>query len=695
MTKSQALHKLIIVISLLFILLITFQIQALPFHHNIQVELHPSLKMLKASDTITFATDTPRKISFILHGNLQIEVTSTDDQLTLIHTASKSEPYAEYGLTLGSVDNKVSLTYHGVIYDPVIDNHSNGLITPDGATLFGSTYWYPFFLNADLNFDITVYSPANWHSIVQGQLVSTQIKDQTRITRFNEIYPQEEIYLIAAPFYVYEAESKSGKNIKVLLRKSEPALAENFITLTSEYLDHYSQLIAPYPYSSFTIVENFWETGYGMPAFTLLGPSILRMPFLLNSSLPHEILHNWWGNSVYIDFENGNWSEGLTTFMADYWQQEKIGNGREYRLTALSTYSDFLTANPSKDFPLRKFREKRNQVSEAIGYNKSMMFFHMLKNKFGEETFTKALQHFYQENQFRKASFADIQNSFEKQTNEDLTGFFNQWLDFTGAPRIELPDVKMMKWLDESFSTTYTLKQNQKIIYALDIPVSWELESGEKIAQIAHLTEPSQVFSLVTQSRPVKISVDSNFDVFRTLYTEERPSTLSAIFGDDIVNFYFAKNDSQAESFSKIWSKSIEGKILVNTLNGKLEPAKKGALVFLGSSEQFSAFMKTQLQNQKFDINGEAVTINDQKYPLDESNIVIVSRVASNPEQTVVWIRWNRKVNVEQWASRLTHYGNYGVLVFKEGSAVLKTSWPILESPLQRKLNYSDKNTGQ
>ena len=31
-----------------------------------------------------------------------------------------------------------------------------------------------------------------------------------------------------------------------------------------------------------------------MPSFTLLGSSIIRFPFILNSSFPHEILHNWW-----------------------------------------------------------------------------------------------------------------------------------------------------------------------------------------------------------------------------------------------------------------------------------------------------------------------------------------------------------------------------------------------------------------
>ena len=39
-----------------------------------------------------------------------------------------------------------------------------------------------------------------------------------------------------------------------------------------------------------------------MPSFTLLGPQVIRFPFILTSSYPHEILHNWWGNSVFVDY---------------------------------------------------------------------------------------------------------------------------------------------------------------------------------------------------------------------------------------------------------------------------------------------------------------------------------------------------------------------------------------------------------
>ncbi|WP_347357609.1 M1 family aminopeptidase [Bdellovibrio sp.] len=686
MTRAQALNKLMIVIGLLFILLVSMQSHGQTLHHKMNVELSPGLKMIKAQDTLTFPKDSPRKLSFLLHKDLQITVTSADDSIALLHPATLKEPYAEYGLTLGNSDNKVSLSYFGVIFDPVVNDNSNGLISPEGATLFGSTYWYPFFLDTQKNFDITVQTPADWMSLIQGQITSTAYQGNNRITRFVEIYPQEEIYLVAGPFKSYQLDTASGKKVQVLLRKDEPALAQSFLALVPDYIQHYSQLIGPYPYSTFTVVENFWETGYGMPGFTLLGPTVLRLPFILNSSLPHEVLHNWWGNSVYVDYEKGNWCEGLTTYMSDYWQQEKSGNDRGYRLSSLINYADFVASQPEKDFPLRQFRGRHNSSSQAVGYGKSMMLFHMLEFRLGKEIFIKALQDFYAQNLFKKASFLEIQKSFEKVANQNLESFFSQWLDRTGAPQLELSDVKLMKWYDGSTTATYMLSQTQELPYDLNIPVVWTLESGAEVRQIARLTEKNQIYSFTSHSRPVKISIDPDFRIFRHLYSEERPATLSSILGSSELHYYFDSTDGNARKFADAWASKTDGKDIYHDLNQGITVPEKGAVVFIGDQAGFVNFMKQELAEQKFAVTDKTLTVDGQVFNLNEVSSVFVARLKQRPQQTVVWVRWSADNNPAEWAGRLTHYGTFGVLIFKGRPVVLKSTWPVKASPLQKPL---------
>ena len=59
-------------------------------------------------------------------------------------------------------------------------------------------------------------------------------------------------------------------------------------------------MIGPYPYGTSRLSRISFPTGYGMPSFTLLGSSVIRLPFVPYASLGHEIARSWWGNSVFI-----------------------------------------------------------------------------------------------------------------------------------------------------------------------------------------------------------------------------------------------------------------------------------------------------------------------------------------------------------------------------------------------------------
>ena len=140
------------------------------------------------------------------------------------------------------------------------------------------------------------------------------------------LFLQEEIYLVAGRYHEYRHEDTEPASV-VFLRSPDAALATKYLDATQRYVELYSRLLGSYPYKKFALVENFWETGYGMPSFTLLGPRVIRLPFIIHSSYPHEILHNWWGNSVYVAKRGGNWSEGLTAYLADHLLAEQRGRG--------------------------------------------------------------------------------------------------------------------------------------------------------------------------------------------------------------------------------------------------------------------------------------------------------------------------------------------------------------------------------
>ncbi len=665
---------------------------AIVLQHNLSIQIVPTLKMMKAKDRIKLPASTDKKFTFLLHKNLQIQNVDTYTKIKLINSANGTSDFNEWGVEISRPE--FTIEYGGLLDTPIVNDQSNGIISNDGAILFGSTNWYPQVPGSLQTYQLSVLAPAKWTTLTQGQKVSathvnadglpTSPTSASQImTQWSQIYPQQSIYLVSGPYFEYLQNMSNGKTVRVLLRKDEKDLAQSFLNAVPAYLNHYAQEIAAYPYSEFSVVENFWETGYGMPAFTLLGPSVIRLPFILNSSLPHEVLHNWWGNSVYVDYESGNWSEGLTTYMADHWQQEVAGKDTDYRLSSLISFEDYTKSE--SDFPLKDFKDKQDNHTQAVGYNKSMMFFHMLKIQLGADVFKKSLQDFYASNLFKEAGFEDIRASFEKISQKNLATEFSQWTERTGAPTIELSSLKT-QWNDDTqnFTTSFTLSQTQAEIYSLHVPVELFFKNGKTVHTLAPLKNSKQGYIINSAQKPVRIEVDPHYDIFRTLYAEEKPATISAVLGADEVHAYYSAEDSaNAVAFTNTWKNIISGNIENHEITDSLSLSSSGQVLLLGNDSRFAQFMKSQLSGQDFEVTETEVKIQGNSYT-EKNSLVVTARNKSNPTQVVIWIRWSSDMNVTEWAQRLTHYGKFSALAFDQKPNVLKITWPVVNSPLKK-----------
>ena len=137
--------------------------------------------------------------------------------------------------------------------------------------LAGSSYWYPVFDSKLISFSLEVELPHHWDAVSQGERTGHfKNEDNTRV-KWESPEPQEDIYLIASRFTEYL--SHNGQvTVMAFLRAPDEELANKYLEAASGYIAMYDKLIGPYPYKKFALVENFWETGLGMPSFTLLGP---------------------------------------------------------------------------------------------------------------------------------------------------------------------------------------------------------------------------------------------------------------------------------------------------------------------------------------------------------------------------------------------------------------------------------------
>ena len=199
--------------------------------------------------------------------------------------------------------------YGGEIFHPVQQageeysgsfSGTPGIISEEGVYLCASSYWFPWFNKDLVSFEMQVDSPSGWEVVSQGERTVHKKSAATVSVNWSSPEPQDDIFLIAAKFTEY-SRAVGAATAMAFLRKPDDALANKYLEVTAQYLEMYRQLLGAYPYKKFALIENFWETGYGMPSFTLLGEKVIRLPFILHSSYPHEVLHNWLGNSVYVE----------------------------------------------------------------------------------------------------------------------------------------------------------------------------------------------------------------------------------------------------------------------------------------------------------------------------------------------------------------------------------------------------------
>ncbi len=564
-----------------------------------------------------------------------------------------------------------------------------GIIDERGIYLAGSSLWYPYFSNELVSFMLTSNVPDGWHLISQGNGTSRDDEGNSTWDSAGEV---DEIYLVGGPLVKYD-EAAGAVAAEVYLRAPDDALAQKYLTATAQYLEMYRNLIGPYPYGKFALVENFWETGYGMPSFTLLGPQIIRFPFILTSSYPHEVLHNWWGNSVFVDYESGNWCEGLTAYMADHLMQELRGTGMNWRRDTLKKYRDFV--KDGLDFPLTEFRSRHSAATEAVGYGKVAMGFHTLRREIGDDAFRAALQRFYRTNRGSKASFADVRAAFEETTGGDLERYFSEWVERTGAPQLQLGATTVSREAG-GYVIEGTLQQIQDgEAYALNVPLYVTTVSGLEVFTIV-TDEPATQFRFELAERPLLAEVDPEFDLFRLLDPRETAPSIGQVFGDPEIIAVMPADASAAEreryrELMDQWRSDVHTITVVSDADIASIPADKGAWL-LGSNNRLAVELFGREPALDIDIGADALLIAGETIELDSHSTVIIRRHPGNMSKAVGWITVAPEAAFPGMATKLPHYGKYSYLAFEgdEPANMLKGEWAATDSPLRKDLRDAD-----
>ncbi len=506
-------------------------------HHDITVQIDPVARSIEGRSVIT--VNTPDELTLMLGRRFGVMYARLDG--TSLGPAASMGKMRAWGISGDQrMPRRIEVRWRGELsaLDISLDHPQTlGRDEPAsgeaGTFLPDSSGWYPYIAGKLASYRITIELPAGQRGIVPGRLMEESESSEGYRARFEFPSPTGGIDLMAGPYTVETRTMRSAGGKPIQLRTYfHPQIADlapAYLDSVKEYIELYESWIGAYPFSEFSVVSSPTPTGFGMPTLTYLGIDVLRLPFIRSTSLGHEVLHNWWGNGVYPDYAKGNWSEGLTTFMADYAYKERESPeaARDMRRGWLR---DFAALSPGQDAPLSSFTSRTHGATQIVGYNKAAMIFFMLRDLLGRETFDRALQTFWREQRFRIASWADLQRAFEATSGQDLSVFFDQWLSQAGAPVLRIADAAHAKPESGEHRITVTLEQTDPP-YRLRVPVAIRTGESEELRTL-DLESGRQVFTLDVAARPLEVVLDPNLQLFRRLMPDEAPPILRQVMVD-------------------------------------------------------------------------------------------------------------------------------------------------------------------
>ena len=666
----------------------------LSVHHDLHVRLFPDTHVLEGTAVLTLYSKTDRPVEFRLAETADITAVAIDGR-PAAYTFEKGRLHLNPGPIKLKHAPSVTIGYRAVFDDPVPAQPSNtdnpgygvaGTISQRGVFLLAGAGWYPRIAADRSTFRVEITAPEGMVAVTAGRSLGHTTEGDRTVSVWEITRPVRGLSLSADRYVVRERPLKNTV-AATYFRPESDYMAPKYLSAVSRHIAMYTRLFGPYPFDKFAVVENFFQTGFGFPSYTLMGGRVLRLPFIVHTSLGHEIAHCWWGNGVWVDYETGNWSEGLASYVAEHLYQERRSDAAavDHRRQLLRNYAAHV--RPDNDFPESRFQNRTDRVSQSIGYNKGAMVFHMLRRKIGDLAFWDALRDLGATRMFRTTGWADLRTAFEGTSRTDLKDFFHQWVDRPGAPRLSIADAAAQPdgsgWI-----VTGRIRQESP---HFDLPLDLEIrtDGGTKRGRLA-VNGAETPFTIRVDNRPDRLVADPAFDLFRRLDPSEMPPTVNSLKGAESVLVVAPAATGPAVKTAALLVRALGLRRTEWIDHQSLTPALVAGndLLLIGMPKDRALLSGVP---EQVSMERDAVSVNGTRYngpadlffgvfphPSAQDRVAALFLPLSESEQA-------QETN-EIAARKITHYGRYSYLAFSSGKNREKGTWPVVRSPMIVKL---------
>jgi tetratricopeptide (TPR) repeat protein len=221
--------------------------------------------------------------------------------------------------------------------------------------------------------------------------------------------------------------------------------------------------------------------------------------------LANTIAHQWWGSEVSPKTLNDAW---ITNGMARYGELMYLEdeNGKSALKAALQDVSAGALAYDTTPLSSAGRLSPFSPEFQAQTFEKGAMIFHMLRWEIGDKAFLATLKGALSQYTDQSIRASDFTKVAEAQSQEQLTAFFAQWIDSTGAPQFIDKYSVYRLGNNKGFRTIGEINQDLDLFR---MPVDLRVETdGKTVDQKIEVVGTDSQYVVDTFGRPRRISID-------------------------------------------------------------------------------------------------------------------------------------------------------------------------------------------
>jgi tetratricopeptide (TPR) repeat protein len=508
--------------------------------YQIEVELTPHLHQISARAKVKFtALQDLNTAIFELHNALRVTRVLDDHNQPLSAERVTQDSTIRVPLPAGlAKDASTSLTfeYEGDL-ESADDSPVPGLklayVGDDTSYLLYAGRWFPvsgYGLNR-FTATISVTVPAHMLVIGSGKSLAAENPPSkkpnsnglpTKTFTFVYAKPSFPGTIVAGIFQEYKSD-EAGMDLHVFFKPDHQKLAPEYTTAAVQEFTYFITLYGTPLSQKLNVVELPADTvpyAWAPEIAGLAGPSITeKTNYRL---LANAIAHQWWGVSVSPATKDDWWlGDGFSRYSEAMYVENAAGAaGLEEAVKDMSVgalaYDTIPLSSAGKLDPF-------STEFQSLVTDKGAMILHMLRWVLGEDKYLKTMREFTETYSGKSATIDDFRAIAEKYYGEQLTWFFSQWLDSTGAPEFKVkysvyrlggaqataPPSKDRK--PPGFRVTGEISQDLDLFrMPVDLRIDTDGQTEDKKIEVVGT---SSAFSIETFGRPRRIAVDPEHHV--------------------------------------------------------------------------------------------------------------------------------------------------------------------------------------